>query len=162
MELQTRKQSGPRRRKSGRCGLFAKTRAMRLMDTRCEATESEPPDVCRFMRPYVEREEVEVFWVLALNTRSRVIHGSPLVITRGILDSTTVRPREVFRAAILVMAAGIIAVHNHPSGDPTPSAEDRAVTRQLVAAGQLVDMPLYDHVILAGERYASFATAGLL
>lgn len=123
---------------------------------------AEPPDVCRFMRPFVEREEVEVFWVLALNTRSRIIHGSPIVVTRGILDSTTVHPREVFRAAILVMAAGIIAVHNHPSADPTPSAEDRAVTRQLVAAGQLIDMPVYDHVILAGDRFVSFATAGLL
>jgi DNA repair protein RadC len=53
-------------------------------------------------------------------------------------------------------------VHNHPSGDPTPSAEDRAVTRQLVAAGQLLDLPVYDHVILAGDRFLSFATEGLL
>jgi DNA repair protein RadC len=83
-------------------------------------------------------------------------------VTRGLLDSSLVHPREVFRAAISEAAAGIILVHNHPSGDPTPSAEDRAVTRQLVAAGQLLDLPVHDHVIVAGDRYLSFATAGLL
>jgi DNA repair protein RadC len=69
----------------------------------------------------------------------------------------------VFRAAILAGAAGIILVHNHPSGDPTPSADDRAVTRQMVDAGRLIDVPVYDQVILAGTtRYVSFAEAGLL
>jgi DNA repair protein RadC len=53
-------------------------------------------------------------------------------------------------------------VHNHPSGDPTPSADDRAVTRQLVDAGRLLDLPVYDHVIVGGDRYVSFAEAGLL
>jgi DNA repair protein RadC len=53
-------------------------------------------------------------------------------------------------------------VHNHPSGDPTPSAEDRAATKQLVSAGQLLDLPVYDHVIIAGDRFVSFAAAGLL
>src|SRR5437773_692852 len=71
-------------------------------------------------------------------------------------------PREVFRAAIAEAAAGIIVVHNHPSGDPTPSADDRAVTRQLVDAGRLLDLPVYDHVVVAGDRYVSFAEAGLL
>ena len=59
-------------------------------------------------------------------------------------------------------AAAVIVVHNHPSGNPTPSADDRAVTRQLVEAGRLLDMPVYDHVIVAGDRYFSFAEAGLL
>lgn len=121
-----------------------------------------PPAIVRFMRPYVDREEVEVFWLLALNSRAMVIWNRPLLVTRGILDASLVHPREVFRLAIHANAAGVIAVHNHPSGDPTPSAEDRAVTRQLVAAGQLLDMPVYDHVIIAGDRYLSFATAGLI
>jgi DNA repair protein RadC len=73
-----------------------------------------------------------------------------------------VHPREVFRHAIAEAAAGIIVVHNHPSGDPTPSAEDQSVTRQLVAAGRLLDLPLYDHVIVAADRFTSFAAAGLL
>jgi DNA repair protein RadC len=85
-----------------------------------------------------------------------------VLVSRGLLNSSLVHPREVFRPAIAEAAAGIIVVHNHPSGDPTPSAEDRAVTRQLVAAGRLLDVPVYDHVILAGDRFVSFVATGLL
>jgi DNA repair protein RadC len=83
-------------------------------------------------------------------------------VTRGLLDSSLVHPREVFRAAIAEAAAGVILIHNHPSGDPTPSAEDRSVTAQLVAAGRLLDLPVYDHVIVAGDRWLSFSASGLL
>jgi hypothetical protein len=68
----------------------------------------------------------------------------------------------VFRLAIHVNAAAVILVHNHPSGDPTPSADDRAVTAQLVAAGRLLDMPVADHVVIGRGRYLSFAEGGLL
>jgi len=71
----------------------------------------------------------------------------------GDLNSSLVHPREVFRAAIAEAAAGIIVVHNHPSGDATPSADDRAVTRQLVTRGPAADLPVYDHVIVGGDRY---------
>ncbi|HEY3935142.1 MAG TPA: DNA repair protein RadC [Gemmatimonadales bacterium] len=121
---------------------------------------SEPSDVVRLVGARLRDLQVEEFHLLALDTRSRVLRD--VLVTRGLLDSSLVHPREVFRAAISEAAAGIILVHNHPSGDPTPSAEDRAVTRQLVAAGQLLDLPVYDHVIVAGDRYLSFATAGLL
>jgi DNA repair protein RadC len=119
-----------------------------------------PLDVMRVVAPALRDMPVEEFHLLALDSRSRVLRD--VLITRGLLDSSLVHPREVFRAAIAEGAAGIILVHNHPSGDPTPSAEDRAVTRQLVAAGQLLDLPVYDHVIVAGDRHLSFATAGLL
>ena len=72
-----------------------------------------------------------------------------------------VHSREISRLAIHVNAAGIIAVHNHPSGAPTPSAEDKAIARQLAAAGQLLNISVYDHVIVAGEWFVSFATVGL-
>jgi DNA repair protein RadC len=85
-----------------------------------------------------------------------------VLVTRGLLNSSLVHPREVFRPAIAEAAAGIIVVHNHPSGDPTPSPEDRAVTRQLVEAGRLLDLPLYDHVIIAGDRWVSFGVSGWL
>ncbi|MBK7595845.1 MAG: DNA repair protein RadC [Gemmatimonadetes bacterium] len=120
----------------------------------------EPADVARFVGDRLRDLPVEEFHLLALDTRSRVLRD--VLVTRGLLDSSLVHPREVFRAAIAEAAAGIILVHNHPSGDPTPSPEDRAVTRQLVAAGQLLDLPVYDHVIIAGDRFTSFATAGLL
>jgi DNA repair protein RadC len=97
---------------------------------------------------------------LALDTQSQVLRA--VLVTRGLLNSSLVHPREVFRPAIAEAAAGIIVVHNHPSGDPTPSAEDRAITRQLVAAGRLLDLPVHDHIIIAGDRFLSFATAGLL
>lgn len=119
-----------------------------------------PEDVIRVVGPALRDLQVEEFHLLALDTRSRVLRD--VLVTRGLLDSSLVHPREVFRAAIAEAAAGIILVHNHPSGDPTPSTEDRAVTRQLVAAGQLLDLPVHDHVIVAGDRYLSFATSGLL
>ncbi len=119
-----------------------------------------PADVHRLCAPKLRDLAVEEFHVLALGSQSQVL--SDLLITRGILNSSLVHPREVFRAAIAEAAAGIIVVHNHPSGDPTPSADDRAVTRQLVDAGRLLDLPVYDHVIVGGDRYTSFAEAGLL
>jgi len=120
----------------------------------------EPEDVVRLFRNSLRDLQVEEFHLLALDSQSQVLRG--VLVTRGLLNSSLVHPREVFRAAIAEAAAGIIVVHNHPSGDPTPSAEDKAVTRQLLAAGRLLDVPLYDHVIIAGDRFVSFANAGLL
>ncbi|TFG43561.1 MAG: DNA repair protein RadC [Gemmatimonadales bacterium] len=120
----------------------------------------EPADVARLLGPRLRDLEVEEFRLLALDSQSRVLRE--VLVTRGLLNSSLVHPREVFRPAIAEAAAGIIVVHNHPSGDPTPSAEDQAVTRQLVAAGRLLDLPVYDHVVIAGDRFVSFATAGLL
>ena len=119
-----------------------------------------PVDVHRLLAPRVQRLDVEAFYVMSLGSQSQVRAIEEL--TRGILNSSLIHPREVFRSAILAGAAGIIVVHNHPSGDPTPSGDDRAVTRQLVDAGRLLDLPVYDHVILGGDRYMSFAEAGLL
>ena len=120
-----------------------------------------PADVQRYYGLRLRDLAVEEFHVLALGSQSQIL--ADLLITRGILNSSLVHPREVFRAAIAEAAAGIIVVHNHPSGDPTPSADDRAVTRQLVDAGRVLDMPVYDHVVMGGgERYVSFAEAGLL
>jgi DNA repair protein RadC len=120
----------------------------------------EPEDVIRLFGSRLRDLQVEEFHLVALDSQSQVLRE--VLITRGLLNSSLVHPREVFRAAIVEAAAGIIVVHNHPSGDPTPSAEDRAATKQLAAAGQLLDVPLYDHVIIAGDRFVSFASAGLL
>jgi DNA repair protein RadC len=134
---------------------------------RLEAEATPPPqrirgpgDVQRLCSPRLRDLAVEEFHVLALGSQSQLL--ADMLITRGLLNSSLVHPREVFRAAIAEAAAGIIVVHNHPSGDPTPSADDRAVTRQLVEAGRLLDLPVYDHVIIGGERYISFSEAGLL
>ena len=121
-----------------------------------------PRSVYEFMNAYAQREEAEVFWMLALNAQHPVIRNRPVTVTRGILNSSLVHPREVFRAAILANAAAVVFVHNHPSGDPTPSADDRAVTAQLVAAGRLLDIPVADHLVIGRGRYISFAEGGLL
>ena len=121
-----------------------------------------PRDVYAHMAPYAEREAVEAFWILPLNSQHQLAGGAPTVITRGILNSSLVHPREVFLAAILAQAAAVVLCHNHPSGDPTPSLDDRVVTEQLVAAGRLLDIPVHDHVIVGGGRYVSFAEAGFL
>lgn len=120
----------------------------------------DPADVATLLGPRLRDLPVEEFRVLVLDSQSRVRRD--VLVSRGLLNSALVHPREVFRAAIAEAGAGIILVHNHPSGDPTPSAEDRAATRQLVEAGRLLDLPVYDHVIVAGDRFLSFVAAGLL
>lgn len=105
----------------------------------------------------LKREE---FRILMLNTQHAVTRE--LVVTVGTLDTSVVHPREVFRSAVLESAAAVILVHNHPSGDPTPSTEDRAVTAQLVAAGRTLGIPVLDHVVIGDGCYVSFVEAGLL
>ncbi|MFN9213592.1 MAG: JAB domain-containing protein, partial [Gemmatimonadota bacterium] len=100
------------------------------------------------------------FHVAILDAQHRL--DRDITVSRGVLDASLVHPREVFREAIAERAAALILVHNHPSGDPTPSAEDRLVTEQLVAAGRLLGIPVHDHVIIGRGRYVSFAEAGLL
>jgi DNA repair protein RadC len=101
----------------------------------------------------------EEFRVLLLNTQHAVMRE--LVVTRGTLDTSVVHAREVFRAAIVENAAAVVLVHKHPSGDPTPSPEDREVTRQLAEAGRLVGIPVLDHIVIGDGRYISFVEAGL-
>jgi DNA repair protein RadC len=114
------------------------------------------------MQPYADREVCESFWILPLDSQHRLSGGAPIVVSRGILNSSLVHAREVFAAAITASAAAVILCHNHPSGDPTPSVDDRVVTEQLVASGKLLDIPVHDHVIIGRGRYISFAEEGLL
>jgi len=119
-----------------------------------------PRDVYAAFASRLEDLPVEEFHVAVLDSQHRLERD--ITVTRGILNSSLVHPREVFREAIAERAAAIVLVHNHPSGDPTPSTDDRAVTEQLVAAGRLLDIPVHDHVIIGRGRYMSFAEAGLL
>jgi len=108
----------------------------------------------------VHLEEQEVFYVLVLDTQNKVRLAQE--VTRGTLNSSLVHPREVFRLAIVHGAAGIIVAHNHPSGNVTPSLDDKAVTLQLTEAGKLLDIPVYDHLIVGDTQYFSFAEAELI
>ena len=119
-----------------------------------------PRDVARLYAPVLEDLQHEEFHVVVLDAQHRP--KIDVCVTKGILTSSLVHPREVFARAITERAAAIILVHNHPSGDPTPSDDDRAITDQLVSAGKMLDIPVHDHVIIGRGRYTSFAEAGLL
>lgn len=115
-----------------------------------------PADVFRRMGPRLRDVAQEEFHALLLNARHRVVRE--VLVTRGILDASLIHPREVFRLAVSEGAASVILVHNHPSGDPTPSGEDRAVTRQLARAGRALGIPILDHVIVGRGRYVSLSS----
>jgi DNA repair protein RadC len=119
-----------------------------------------PGDVYAAFKGRLEDLPVEEFHIAVLDSQHRLERD--VTVTRGILNSSLVHPREVFREAIVERAAAIILVHNHPSGDPTPSRDDQLVTEQLVTAGRLLDIPVHDHVIIGRGRYVSFAETGLL
>ena len=119
-----------------------------------------PDRVAGFLLPSYGAAAVERFGLVALDTRHR-----PLVVrvvSVGSLDATLVHPREVFREAALASAAAVVLFHNHPSGDPTPSAEDLALTGRMVRAGEVMGIEVVDHLILADHRYCSLREAGQL
>ena len=118
-----------------------------------------PATVVQFMRETNRLRDVEEFQVLLLNVRKRLIRMEE--VSQGLLDTILVHPREVFRAAIVANAAGIVLVHNHPSGDPTPSDADIKVTRDLIRAGQLLKIEVVDHVIIgraSAERAKDYSS----
>ncbi len=117
-------------------------------------------DVANHYLPLMRDLRKEVFKILLLNRANRLI--KEVFISEGTLDASIVHPRDVFREALLEPAAGIILIHNHPSGNPNPSEEDLRITKQLVEAGRLLGIRVYDHIILAGESYRSLADDGLL
>ncbi len=101
----------------------------------------------------------EHLWVILTDTRNRVLHIEKMY--RGSLNASTVRVGEVFRAAIQRNAAAILVVHNHPSGDPTPSPEDITLTRALIQAGRLLDIEVLDHLVIGQGRFVSLKERGL-
>jgi DNA repair protein RadC len=123
--------------------------------------------IAAHLAPDASGLDVEKFWVLCLNRRNRL--RKRVEVTSGTATAALAHPREVFRSAIRESAAAVVCAHNHPSGDPAPSAADIQLTRQLREAASAVDIPLLDHVIVGrrgadplGRGYYSFREAGLL
>lgn len=121
---------------------------------------SSPRDVVRVYGPALRHLKQELFKVILLDSANHFLRD--VTISTGILNSSLVHPREVFQPAILEPAAGIILLHNHPSGNPDPSGEDIRITRQLSDAGRILGIPVHDHIIIAGHESTSFAERGLL
>ncbi len=112
------------------------------------------------LRPLFEGLDREQFAICCLDAKHAIIGVN--VVSTGSLTLSIVHPREVFKLAILMNAAALICVHNHPSGDPTPSPEDRALTKRLKDGAELLGIPLLDHVVLGEDRHYSFADQGAL
>jgi len=127
----------------------------------------EPGDIAQYLRSKSLGLEVEKLWVLSVNTRGRLLRCTE--VSSGTATASLVHPREVFREALRVAASGVVVSHNHPSGDPQPSAADINVTRQLRESARILGIEFIDHVIVgrpecdpAGRGWYSFRTAGLV
>jgi DNA repair protein RadC len=119
-----------------------------------------PADVFRHFHARVRQARHERFFVLLLDGRHRLLRE--VVISQGTLTASLVHPREVFRPALREAAAALVLVHNHPSGDPTPSTEDREITMRLFEAGTLIGVPVLDHVVVAERGWSSLCELGAL
>jgi DNA repair protein RadC len=113
-----------------------------------------PRDAAAFLLPSFSLRPVEQFGIVLLDTKHRVLKTT--IVASGTLNATVVEPRDVFREAVTGSAAALVAFHNHPSGDPSPSPDDTALTRRLSAAGVLMGIELVDHIVLGDGRYFSY------
>ena len=119
-----------------------------------------PAEAARYLLPRYGSRPVETFGLLALDARHRLKREA--VVSVGCLTASLVHPREVFQEAVVSRAAALVLFHNHPSGDPEPSAEDLALTRRLSAAGSLMGIEILDHLVLGAGRYVSLKERGVL
>ncbi len=122
-------------------------------------TYSRPEDVVLKLLPLRDKK-VEQFVVLLVDNKNRLM--GKRVVSRGTVDQTPVYPREIFRFAIQKQASGVILGHNHPGGDPAPSVQDHELTKRIVHGGQVLDIRVLDHIIVAKNGHFSFQAQGLL
>ncbi len=142
------------------CAAFELGRRVESGKIEKSAQIGSPSDVAGIYGPLMRELKTEVFRIVLLNTANMVI--SDYVISEGGLAASIVESRAVFKRAILENAASVICLHNHPSGNPEPSRQDIAVTKQLVEAGKIIGIPLRDHLIIAGRGFTSLAERGFV
>lgn len=119
-----------------------------------------PHVIGKYFCDILKAEQKENFIVVCLNTQNRIIKYE--IISTGSLDHSIVHPREVFKVAIDNLAKSIILVHNHPSGNPEPSLSDIQVTKRIADAGRIFEIPVLDHMIIAGDKYTSLNERGII
>jgi DNA repair protein RadC len=119
-----------------------------------------PGDIAQLFIPLLRDEVKEKFIIVCLNSANKVIKHETISI--GNLNSSVVHPREIFKVAIESSSASIILIHNHPSGNPEPSTEDISITKKIVESGKIMDIPVFDHIIIAGKTFTSFVERRLL
>lgn len=140
------------------CAAFGLARRLAEAPFRPGAAVRGSRDVARLVRDSARGMRRESFFAMLLDARHRVLTFH--VVSTGAIDAAPVHPREVFSPAIRDGAGAVVVAHNHPTGDPTPSAEDRLVTTRLREVGELIGIPLLDHLVVGAERYYSFAEEG--
>ncbi len=121
---------------------------------------SSPKDVYTLMYPKMREQKKEKFITLCLDTKNQILREE--VISIGSLNASIVHPREVFKSALMESSASVIMIHNHPSGDPSPSREDIMVTEKLVEGGKLLGIDVLDHIIIGDGRYVSLKDEGFV
>lgn len=119
-----------------------------------------PQDVATYVMPRLRYENKEHFMIMLLNAKNHVLALSTISV--GSLSASIVHPREVFREALSHSAASVLLIHNHPSGDPSPSKEDALVTQKLVQAGEVMDIAVLDHIIIGDNRFVSLKEEGMI
>ncbi len=139
---------------------FEMTRRLRARTPGARVVLSSPAQVYAAFGPLMEDLPREVFRVALLDAQNGLLRDR--VISEGTLSASLVHPREVFKPAILEAAASVILLHNHPSGDPTPSREDVRLTRQLVECARLLELRVHDHVVVGRGRFVSLAERGVI
>lgn len=139
---------------------FELTRRLRARIPGARVTLSGPAEVYAAYGPLMEDLKREVFRIALLDAQNGLLHDR--VISQGTLSASLVHPRDVFKPAILESAASVILLHNHPSGDPTPSREDVRLTRQLVECARLLDLRIHDHLVIGRGRFVSLAERGVI
>lgn len=130
------------------------------VDAENRPTVTQPGDVANLLMPEMRDLLQEQLRVLLLDTKNKVLRN--VLVTQGLLDSSLAHARECFREAIIASARSVIIVHNHPSGDPSPSQADISITRRLVEAGKVVDIDVIDHVIIGHNTWVSLKSKGLM
>jgi len=140
--------------------VFELTRRLRARVPATRTVLGSPAQVHAAFGPLMEELTREVFRVALLDAQNGLLRD--VVVSEGTLSASLVHPREVFKPAILESAASVILLHNHPSGDPTPSREDVRLTRQLVECARLLDLRIHDHVIIGRGRFTSLAEQGVI
>ncbi len=139
---------------------FELTRRLRARTPGVRTPLGSPAEVYAAFGPLMEDLKREVFRIALLDAQNGLVRD--IVISEGTLSASLVHPREVFKPAILESAASVILLHNHPSGDPTPSREDIRLTRQLVECARLLDLNIHDHVVIGRGRFISLAERGII
>ena len=119
-----------------------------------------PEAIAAFLLPRFGAHAAERFGVLLLDSRHRYIRAH--IVSEGAMDAAVAVPRDVFREATIAGAAAVVLFHNHPSGDPTPSRADIAMTRRLIEAGEIVGIDVVDHIVLADNSYCSMRMGQVL